>query len=67
MLCSSRRHRNAEVDFKGKKHSNATHSSTTDQDARLYKKSPGRGAMPCLTGHTLMENRNGLVVQSGLK
>lgn len=33
--------RNAEVDFKGERRSNATHASTTDPDARLYKKSPG--------------------------
>jgi hypothetical protein len=45
-----------------------THSpaSTTDPDARLYKKSPGTGAMLCFMGHTLMENRNGLVVQGDL-
>jgi hypothetical protein len=62
----SRRHRNAEVDFKGEKRSNATHASVTDPDARLYKKSPGAGAMLCFMGHTLMENRNGLVVQGDL-
>ena len=58
--------RNAEVDFKGEKRSNATHASTTDPDARLYKKSPGAGAMLCFMGHTLMENRNGLIVQADL-
>ena len=63
---NSRRHRNAEVDFKGEKRSNATHASTTDPDARLYKKSPGTGALLCFMGHTLMENRNGLVVQGDL-
>ena len=62
----SRRHRNAEVDFKGEKRSNTTHASTTDPDARLYKKSPGTGAILCFMGHTLMENRNGLVVQGDL-
>lgn len=40
MLRNTSRNRNAEVDFKGEKHSNATHASTTDPDARLYKKSP---------------------------
>jgi len=60
------RHRNAEVDFKGEKRSNATHTSTTDPDARLYKKSPGTGAMLCFMGHALMENRNGLIVQGEL-
>lgn len=63
---NSRRHRNPEVDFKGEKRSNTTHASTTDPDARLYKKSPGTGAMLCFMGHTLMENRNGLVVQGDL-
>ncbi|WP_375573869.1 IS5 family transposase [Seohaeicola saemankumensis] len=62
----SRRHCNAEVDFKGEKRSNTTHASVTDPDARLYKKSPGAGAMLCFMGHTLMENRNGLVVQGDL-
>lgn len=58
--------RNTEVDFKGEKRSNATHESFTDPDARLYKKSPGAGAMLCFMGHTLMENRNGLIVQADL-
>jgi transposase len=56
-------HRNAEVDFRGEKRSNATHASTTDPEARLYKKSPGTGAVLCFMGHALMENRHGLVVQ----
>ena len=60
------RHRNAEVDFRGEKRSNATHASTTDPDARLYKKSPGTGAMLCFMGHALMENRSGLIVQGDL-
>jgi len=58
--------RNAEVDFKGEKRSNATHASTTDPDARLYKKSPGTGAVLCFMGHALMENRHGFVVQGDL-
>jgi hypothetical protein len=60
------RSRNAEVDFRGEKRSNATHVSMTDPEARLYKKSPGAGAILCFMGHTLMENRNGLVVQADL-
>ena len=60
------RNRNAEVDFKGEKRSNATHASTTDPEARLYKKSPGAGATLCFMGHALMENRHGLVVQGDL-
>jgi Transposase DDE domain/Transposase domain (DUF772) len=58
------KNRNAEVDFRGQKRSNATHASVTDPEARLYKKSPGTGATLCFMGHTLMENRNGLIVQT---
>jgi transposase len=61
-----RQSRNAEVDFRGEKRSNATHASTSDPDARLYKKSPGTGAMLCFIGHALMENRSGLIVQGDL-
>lgn len=61
-----RQTRNAEANFRGEKRSNATHASVTDPDARLYKKSPGTAAMLCFMGHTLMENRNGLVVQAEL-
>jgi transposase len=58
--------RNAEVDFKGRSHSNQTHASTTDPDARLYKKARGQAAMLCHMGHVVIENRNGLVVASTL-
>jgi transposase len=58
--------RNAEVDFRGKPHSNETHASTTDPDARLYKKAKGQAAKLCHMGHVLTENRNGLVVQAEL-
>ncbi|RWR04110.1 IS5 family transposase [Paenirhodobacter populi] len=58
--------RNAEVDFRGEKRSNATHASTTDPDARLYKKAPGAAAALCFIGHGLMENRSGLIVQADL-
>lgn len=54
------------VDFRSEKRSNATHASTADPDARLYKKSPGTGAMLCFIGHALMENRSGLIVQGDL-
>ena len=54
--------RNAEVDFKGEKRSNETHASTTDPEARLYRKGPGMEAKLAFLGHALMENRNGLVV-----
>jgi len=66
MTRPSRQNRNAEVDFKGEKRSNATHASVTDPDARLYKKSPGTGAVLCFMGHALMENRHGFVVQGEL-
>ena len=66
MSSPTRQSRNAEVDFRGEKRSNATHASTTDPDARLYKKSPGTGAMLCFIGHALMENRSGLIVQGDL-
>jgi transposase len=66
MPLPSRHKRNTEVDFRGERRSNATHTSTTDPDARLYKKSPGTGAMLCFIGHALMENRSGLIVQADL-
>ena len=58
--------RNAEADFHGKKRSNETHASTTDPDARLYRKGPGKEAKLCFTGHGLMENRSGLLVDACL-
>jgi len=58
--------RNAEVDFKGQKRSNETHQSTTDPQARLYRKGPGMEARLCFIGHTLMENRFGLIVDACL-
>jgi transposase len=54
--------RNAQADWKGKPRSNATHASTTDPDARLYKKSDNTPAMLGYLGHILIENRSGLVV-----
>ena len=56
--------RNAEVDFHGQKRSNATHASTTDPDARLYRKGKGKEARLCHMGHALMENRSGLIVET---
>lgn len=58
--------RNAECDFRGEKRSNATHASTTDSDARLFKKARGQAAKLCHMAHVLMENRNGLVVDATL-
>ena len=72
------RNRNAEVfghslgpmafvsSLRGERRSNATHASATDPEARLFKKSPGAGAMLCFMGHRLMENRSGLIVQADL-
>jgi hypothetical protein len=48
------------------KRSNETHASTTDPEARLYRKGPGKEAKLCFMGHALMENRNGLVVDACL-
>ena len=58
--------RNAEADFHGEKRSNETHASTTDSDARLYRKGPGKEARLCFIGHGLMENRSGLLVDACL-
>ena len=58
--------RNAEVDFKGQTRSNQTHESTTDPEARLYRKGAGMEARLCFIGHTLMENRSGLIVDACL-
>ena len=54
--------RNAQADWKGRKRSNDTHASTTDPDARLYKKSDNTPALLSYLGHILIENRSGLVV-----
>ena len=55
-----------EVDFHGEKRKNQSHESTTDPDARLFKKSKGSEAKLGYLGHVLMENRNGLLVQTFL-
>jgi len=58
--------RNAEIDFKGQKRSNETHASTTDPEARLYRKGAGMGAKLAFLGHALMENRSCLIVNACL-
>lgn len=58
--------RNGERDFHGEKRSNATHQSTTDPEARLYRKGNGRESRLCYMGHALMENRHGLAVGGGV-
>lgn len=54
--------RNGQADWKGKPRSNDTHASTTDPDARLFRKSNNTAAVLGFQGHILMENRSGLVV-----
>jgi hypothetical protein len=49
------------TNFHGQKRSNKTHESTTDPDARLYKKSYGKESKLSYLGHALVENRNGLI------
>ncbi len=56
--------RNSEANFHGEKRSNKTHESKTDGDAMLAKKGPGKEARLSYMGHTVMENRNGLIVQA---
>ncbi|MER8850149.1 IS5 family transposase [Mesorhizobium australicum] len=58
--------RNADADFHGERRSNETHASTTDPDARLYRKGRGKEARLCFMGHGLMENRHGLLVEACL-
>jgi hypothetical protein len=53
---------NPEIDFHGERRSNLTHFSSTDPEARLAKKGPGREAKLSFAGHLLMENRHGLAV-----
>jgi transposase len=58
--------RNGERDFHGEKPSNATHASTTDPEAQLYRKGRGKEAKLSFMGHALMENRSGLIVAATL-
>src|SRR5829696_1706359 len=58
--------RNEEVQWHGQKRSNETHASTTDPQARLYRKSHNTAATLCYSGHLLMENRNALLVDAEL-
>jgi transposase len=54
--------RNQERDWKGRRRSNETHQSTTDPEARLFRKGHNTAAILAYQGHVLMENRTGLVV-----
>ena len=55
---------NPSIDFRGERRTNATHASTTDPEARLYKKAKGQEAKLAYWGHVLRENRHGLVVDT---
>jgi|TARA_Y100000310_G_scaffold52453_1_gene48209 transposase len=52
---------NPSVDFHGERRINATHRSTTDPEARLFRKGKGKEAKLVFMAHALMENRNGLL------
>jgi transposase len=58
--------RNGERDFHGERRTNDTHASTTDSEARLFRKGRGKEAKLAFMGHLLMENRNGLIVDGRL-
>lgn len=58
--------RNPDVDFKGQKRTNETHQSTTDPEAKLYRKSKGKETKLSFMGHVLMENRFGLAVSASV-
>jgi hypothetical protein len=54
---------NPSVDFHGEKRSNATHESTTDPQARLFRKGKGKEARLVFMAHAPMENRNGMLTE----
>jgi transposase len=51
-------------DFRGQERKNATHASTTDPDARSYRKSNNAETRMAYLGHLLMENRHGLIIDA---
>ena len=55
---------NATVDFHGEKRSNQTHQSKTDPDAKMARKGKGKEAKLSYNGNLLVENRNGLIVNT---
>jgi transposase len=61
---ASKSSRNEEIDFHGQKRTNATHASTTDPEARLFRKGKGKEAKLSYMGHATTENRHGLVVET---
>jgi transposase len=58
--------KNPTVNFHGQVRRNDTHQSTTDPDARLYKKAVGREAKLGYLGHLLTENRHGFIVDTAV-
>ena len=54
--------RNAEVDFHGRRRTNATHRSGSDPEAKLFRKGLGKEAKLCHMGHAVAENRHGLIL-----
>lgn len=56
--------RNPDADFRGQRRRNDTHASTTDGDARLFRKGDGRESRLAYLGHLMSENRHGLVVRA---
>ena len=59
--------RNGERDFHGEKRRNETHASTTEPEAKLYKKGKGKEAKLSYIGNVMTENRNGFVVEAELR
>lgn len=57
---------NPTVNFHGERRGNATHASTTDPEARLFRKGDAHEAKLYYQGHVLMENRHGLAVDGSL-
>jgi transposase len=58
--------KNPDRDFKGEKLSNGTHLSSTDPEAKLYRKSLNQEPRLSFAAHLLTENLNGLVVMSSV-
>ena len=58
---------NATVDFHGEKRSNQTHASKTDPDAKMARKGKGKEAKLSYNGNLLVENRNGLIINTGVR
>jgi transposase len=57
---------NPSVNFHGSNRRNDTHQSTTDPDARLARKGPGREAKLSYAAHVLMENRHGFIIDTAV-